>query len=183
SRLETLKRQRLLIAALAQSRSAFTAVIVGDGGDRAACEALVDELDVRSRVRFLGAVSRDHLLSLYAQATAVFFGPFDEDYGYVTLEAMLAGKPVITCHDSGGPLEFVVNGETGLVTSPDAAAIADALDRMFAEPAHAASLGQAGQAHYRAKGISWDGVVQRLVEAKPTVRNPWIAPKRSMDTR
>ena len=41
------------------------------------------------------------------EALGVIFPPLDEDYGYVTLEAMLAAKPVITCTDSGGPLEFV----------------------------------------------------------------------------
>lgn len=50
---------------------------------------------------------------------AVFFGPYDEDYGYITLEAMLAAKPVITCRDSGGPLEFVQQDETGWVVEPD----------------------------------------------------------------
>jgi len=45
----------------------------------------------------------------------VVFPPFDEDLGYVTLEAMLAAKPVITCNDSGGPMEFVRDRENGLL--------------------------------------------------------------------
>ncbi len=54
----------------------------------------------------------------YAHALGVIYPPTDEDYGYVTLEAMLAAKPVITCTDSGGPLEFVTNDETGLIAEP-----------------------------------------------------------------
>ena len=46
----------------------------------------------------------------YAHSLGVIFPAVDEDYGYVTLEAMLSSKPVITCADSGGPLEFVVDG-------------------------------------------------------------------------
>ena len=42
----------------------------------------------------------DHL----ARCRAVVFPPFNEDYGFVTVEAFMCGKPVITCHDSGGPV-------------------------------------------------------------------------------
>ena len=41
---------------------------------------------------------------------AVLYPPVDEDYGYVTLEGMLSSKPVVTCTDSGGPLEFIADG-------------------------------------------------------------------------
>ena len=40
----------------------------------------------------------------------------DEDYGYVTLEAFLSHKPVVTTIDAGGPNEFVTNGANGWVT-------------------------------------------------------------------
>ena len=51
--------------------------------------------------------SDDELIELYAGALGVIFPPYDEDYGYVTLEAFLAHKPVITTTDAGGPNEFV----------------------------------------------------------------------------
>ena len=54
-----------------------------------------------------GRVDDDSCIELYAGALAVVYAPFDEDFGYVTLEAFLARKPVITARDSGGPLEFV----------------------------------------------------------------------------
>ena len=56
--------------------------------------------------------------TLYAGALGVVFPPFDEDYGYVTLEAFLARKPVVTTTDAGGPLEFVEDDVTGLVVEP-----------------------------------------------------------------
>lgn len=174
SRIEPLKRQRLLIEAMAHVKSPFTAVIVGDGGDRGACEALANARDVMGRVRFLGIVSRAHLIRLYAQATAIFFGPFDEDYGYVTLEAMLSSKAVVTCRDSGGPLEFVIDGDTGLVTEPDPLALAQSLDRIFSDPARTARLGKQGFDRYQAMGISWSNVVDRLTKARPEIHTPWL---------
>ena len=63
--------------------------------------------------RFEIGVSDERLEQLYLSALGVYFGPFDEDYGYVTLEGMAAERPVVTLTDSGGPLEFVRDDETG----------------------------------------------------------------------
>ena len=94
----------------------------------------------------------------------MFFGPFDEDYGYVTLEAMLSAKPVITCSDSGGPLEFVVPGETGHVVPPEPEAIAQAIEDLAADAALAADMGRNGRAHYESLDINWQNVVQKLLD-------------------
>ena len=166
SRLESLKRQGLLIEAMAAVRAPVTAVIVGDGGDRARLERLAAACGVDGRVRFLGAVSHDRLIALSARAGAVFFAPRDEDYGYVTLEAMLAGKPVVTCRDSGGPLEFVMDGVTGSIVEPAPAAVAEALDRLFSDPAAARRMGAAGRARYEALGLDWSRVVETLLTGR-----------------
>ncbi|WP_406857266.1 glycosyltransferase family 4 protein [Alsobacter sp. KACC 23698] len=165
SRLETLKRQHLLVEALSLSRglSGMGAVFAGAGSLRPQLEALAEKLGVSERVRFVGAVSRAEMLALYSRCAAVFFGPLDEDYGYVTLEAMLSAKPVVTCADSGGPLEFVKDGETGFVVEPSPAAIADGFARLLAPPRTAAELGRQGRAHYDALGVGWDPVIERLL--------------------
>ena len=75
----------------------------------------------------VGPVSEEEKRRQYAHSRAVLFPPEDEDYGYVTLEAMLAAKPVLTCDDSGGPLEFVRDGETGRIVEPTPQALADAM--------------------------------------------------------
>ena len=82
-------------------------VVAGDGTQRANTERVAEELGIADRVDFLGTVDDERLIALYANALAVVFAPFDEDYGYVTLEAFLARRPVVTATDSGGPLEFV----------------------------------------------------------------------------
>jgi len=93
----------------------------------------------------------------------VFFGPQDEDYGYITLEAMLSSKPVITCSDSGGPLEFVKDGETGFVVEPDPVRIAEKIDWLYANKKKARAMGQAGRQAYQEKNINWNSVVDTLL--------------------
>ena len=121
------------------------------------------ELGVHSRVDWLGFVREDEKRDVYARAIAVVFPPFDEDYGYVTLEAMLASKPVITCDDSGGPLEFVLPDQTGLVVKPEPETLAAAMDRIWQDHKLATKLGQAGRRHYDSLGLSWAKVVERLL--------------------
>jgi glycosyltransferase involved in cell wall biosynthesis len=89
------------------------------------------------------------------------FPPFDEDYGYITLEAFLARKPVVTTTDAGGPLEFVEDGVTGLVAEPSPESIGAAINRLADERRFAQSLGNSG--YDRVRAISWDGVVDRLM--------------------
>lgn len=163
SRLEGLKRQELLLRALAVCTTPVQAILAGGGSQRAQLEHLAEQLDLGDRVRFLGPVSRAEMLTLYARATAVFFGPLDEDFGYVTLEAMLAGKPVITCTDSGGPLEFVVDGDTGLVCDPTAQAVAEALETLTNTPTRARQMGINGRQRYAAMDIGWDLVTEKLL--------------------
>lgn len=165
SRLESLKRQDLLIEALAQAPGSLPVLIAGEGGQRDRYRALAEKLGLGDRVRFLGRISEAEKIAFYAHASAVFFGPFDEDYGYITLEAMLSGKPVITCTDSGGPLEFVIDGETGWICPPEPAALADCLAAIAADPARAAAMGRAGRARYESLHIDWSTVVDRLLAA------------------
>ncbi|MFN8483729.1 MAG: glycosyltransferase family 4 protein [Anaerolineae bacterium] len=163
SRQDPLKRVDLLIKALPATRSGIRAVIAGVGPELEANKALAARLGVAERVEFVGYVDEAQLLDLYARARAVYYAPFDEDYGYVTLEAFLSGKAVVTARDSGGTLEFVRDGETGLVFDPKApASLAAALDRLMGDGGQAQALGQAG---YRlAVGITWDRVVDALTE-------------------
>ncbi len=128
-RLETVKRVDLIVRALALV-AGVRLVVVGQGPLRAPLEALAIETGVADRVVWAGGVDDRQLVDLYAGALAVVFPPYDEDYGYVTLEAFLAGKPVVTTTDAGGPLEFVENGITGLVVAPEPRAIADAIARL-----------------------------------------------------
>jgi glycosyltransferase involved in cell wall biosynthesis len=165
SRLQPLKRQELLIRAMARVRAPVCAIIAGEGALHSHLEHLIERLDLQARVRLVGRISDSEMRAWYAHALGVFFGPRDEDYGYVTLEAMLSSKPVITCTDSGGPLEFVVSGETGFLVDPTPEAIADAIERLHADHSRAADMGHAARRRYDAMMPSWDVVIRTLLQA------------------
>ena len=160
-RLETVKRHDLALRALAQAGGPPGLVIVGEGTQEANLRRLAEELALGGRVRFEGAVGDERLLELYGGALGVVYAPFDEDYGYVTLEAFLARKPVVTARDSGGTLEFVEDGVNGFVCDPDPASVAGAFSRLSDDRARARTLGEAG--YERARLVTWDGVIERLV--------------------
>ncbi len=163
-RLETVKRHDLAIRAMARLQGPTRLVIVGEGTQEMALRGLIDELGLRDRVQLAGAVGDDDLLALYAGALGVVYTPFDEDFGYVTLEAFLARKPVITARDSGGTLEFVQAGVNGWVCDPTPEALADAFAELAGHPARSAALGDAG--YDRARLVTWDGVIERLVGSR-----------------
>ncbi len=163
SRLEEMKRQPLLIEAMRYVESPVRVVIAGEGSLLERCKQLIEAYDLQDRIVLTGAISREEMLAFYAHCLGVFFAPFDEDYGYITLEAMLASKPVITCTDSGGPTEFVVDQNTGFITEPDAQEIAQCIDRLYNNKRLAKQLGQQGKQAYHDKNISWDHVVSKLI--------------------
>ncbi len=158
-RLDAWKRMDLAIGAAAAGK--FRLVIAGDGADRARLETLAKRSG--ADVRFTGRVSDDELLGLYATSSAVIFPPADEDYGYIALEAFLSKKPVVTCTDSGGPLEFVVDGENGRVVAPDAALLGAAVADLLSKPDEAREFGERG--FERVREIRWENAVRALLEA------------------
>jgi glycosyltransferase involved in cell wall biosynthesis len=166
SRITRMKRQTLVIEALARTRQPLRLVLAGRPDSPYEAELLaatIDRCGVGDRVTLLGEVPDEEKRSWYARCAAVPFVPVDEDYGYVCLEAMCAGKPVITCTDSGGPLDFVVDGTTGAVTPPEVDALADAFDRVAGDLGVARDLGRAGRAAFEALDLSWPRTVQALL--------------------
>jgi glycosyltransferase involved in cell wall biosynthesis len=162
-RLETLKRVDLLVRAASALPARARVVVVGEGTQKDALAALVREHGVAARVELRGRLDDDAVKDLYARCGAVFYAPWDEDYGLVTLEAFHAGKPVVTTTDAGGPLEFVRDGETGLVAAPEAAAVAAALTRLLDDPERARAMGAAARASVQ--GITWEAVIAALTGA------------------
>jgi glycosyltransferase involved in cell wall biosynthesis len=166
SRFSASKRQSLVLEALALTREKVKVRFAGvadspEYGKR--LKQLATKLGVESRVEWLGYITEKEKRENYARTAAVIFPPVDEDYGYITLEAMLSSKAVVTCDDSGGPLEFVAPGKTGLVTKPTPAALAKALDELWRDRSLAAKLGRAGRENYERLGLSWSEVVKKLL--------------------
>jgi glycosyltransferase involved in cell wall biosynthesis len=116
--------KRIDLAVRACSGLGLPLVVVGEGRDRAALEAMAGPM-----VQFRGRVSDDELGELLAGCRAFIF-PGYEDFGIAPVEAQAAGRPVIA-YAAGGALDTVLEGESGLLfheQTPDS--LADAVRRL-----------------------------------------------------
>lgn len=161
TRLEHNKRPQHVLDAAVHSARGVRAVVAGRGSLRGQLLAQAEDAGVADRVTLAGFVSDEDLVDLYAGALAVVYAPHDEDYGYVTLQAFLAGKPVITSADAGGVMEFVEDGVTGIVTDGSPESFGRAADELAADPDLAARMGAEGRA--RVQHWSWSDVVSTLL--------------------
>lgn len=162
SRLTPLKRFDLLVRALAEPEArGIRCVIAGEGEDEPRLRVLIRELGLDSRVQLIGRVDSAQLVEQLARCRGVCFAPYDEDYGFVTVEAFAAAKPVVTCSDSGGPTEIVRHGENGFIAAPEPKALASAIACVMHDAATAERMGSAGAAF--ARTLTWERTVPRLL--------------------
>jgi glycosyltransferase involved in cell wall biosynthesis len=160
-RLDRLKRLDLAIDAMKRAGPGARLKIAGTGPLREELRKQIVGLGLEHKVELLGYVSAEDLIRLYAGCRAAYYAPLNEDYGYVTVEAFLSGKPVVTTTDAGGPLEFVEDGINGCVSAPEPAAVAAAIDRIF-ELGEGRLLEMGGEGRRRVSGITWDQVIDTL---------------------
>jgi glycosyltransferase involved in cell wall biosynthesis len=163
SRLEPQKRQELLIEAAQHLRTPVKIVFAGGSGNAKHYESLVKTYGVADRVSMRGFVPDSEMIELYANALGVCYLPFDEDYGYVTLEGMLSGKPVVVASDGGGAAELIEHEREGLIVEPEPRAIAGALDSLYTDRARARAMGERGREKLKSLNLSWDHVVETLI--------------------
>jgi glycosyltransferase involved in cell wall biosynthesis len=160
---DAVNRQWLAIQAVGLCREHVRIRLTGDAGSLLPQAKSVNKLKLSDRVEWLGALSADQERDLYANCLAVIVPPQDDDYSYVALEAMLSSKPVITASDSGSPLEFVLDRQTGLIAQPAPQSLADAMDALWADRRSADAMGEAGRARYADLHINWPHVVEKLL--------------------
>jgi len=166
-RLHRWKRVGLMIEAYKHLKRNVPLLVTGTGEDEQALKKLAAG---DPRIRFVGRVSDQALLDLYANALLVGFIPRHEDFGYITIEAFKSGKAVLTCTDSGEPLQFVRDGHNGFVVPPDAKAIAERLMHAIDHRKRVAQMGIRGTkdvAH-----IAWQPIVETLVGRERPARRP-----------
>ncbi len=161
TRFEVNKRPGLMVDALAACRRPVRGILAGTGGLAGEIDERVAAAGLGDRLERPGHLTDDELIDRYADALAVLYAPIEEDYGYVTLEAFLAGKPVITTTDAGGVLEWVEDGVTGIVTDGSPAALGAAIDRLADDRELASRMGRAGRE--RVVALDWGTVVERLL--------------------
>lgn len=160
-RLDQLKRFDLLIRAMKHTETPVRCRIAGTGPERENLMELIERLGLGHKVELLGWVEDRDVVEEYANCLGVYYAPYDEDYGYVTVEAFKAARPVVTTADAGGVLEFVEDGVNGFVCPPDSPReIAARFDALWRDRERARTLGLAGQR--RVREITWDRVIERL---------------------
>ena len=159
SRLDKPKRIDLLVKAMKYVKSDISLYIAGTGPEKEHLKKLAGS---DKRIHFLGFVSNEEVDRYYAEALVIPYFPQEEDYGLITIEAMMHKKPVITTKDSGGPTEFVHDYETGFVTQCDPKAIAEKIDYMAQHPAEAKRMGENG--FESVKEITWEKVLDSILK-------------------
>lgn len=165
SRLDAPKRIDLLIQAFKLANVDLDFIIAGKGPQQQFLESVAAG---DPRIKFVGHVNSDELRDYYANALAIAYAPHDEDYGYITVEAMKSGKPVITTTDSGGPNEFVRDGENGFSVPPSMEMIAEKIGFLHRNRDVAREMGV--RAVHTVQDIDWRPVAEQLVGAAPASR-------------
>ena len=162
-RLEPNKRPDLLIHAAAKCKQARIAIIgKGRKEDHERLRELINKVGVSDRCELIGYVSDAELLRHLSSARAVFYAPYDEDYGYATIEAFLAQKPVITSIDSGEVRLFVEETGSGYFSGTNADEMATNLNKIY-ELDEKQLKNVAMPGYEIAKTITWDRVINKLV--------------------
>ncbi len=160
ARLTQQKGVDVAISALPEVPGA-TLVVLGEGPERAALEALGRELGVADRVLMPGRVG--DVAELYRRSDVIVHPARWEGFGLALLEAMLAGKPIAAV-DAGAAPELVLNGITGLLSPPDdAARLAENVRTLLAGAAQGERYGELGRARAE-KEFSVERMTTRTLE-------------------
>lgn len=167
SRITELKRQLLAIQAMAYTKTDVKLVITGicENNDYLAeIENAMRNPKISKSVKFINSwITEEEKCKYMANSLGCIFIPHNEDYGYITLEAFLCKKSVITCKDSGGPTYFVDDEITGFVVDSNPKSIAEAMDRLYNNKKMAKKMGQNGYKKIHELNITWDETIRRLL--------------------
>ncbi|MCU1393895.1 MAG: glycosyl transferase family 1 [Ilumatobacteraceae bacterium] len=169
SRLASHKRQGLAVEAMRYTKSGVRLIIAGSPDSPTEAHHLRDlvrnnGLDDRVTLK-IGWLAEEDKARLFATCLAAVYCPFDEDsYGYPSLEAHQSSKAVVSCTDAGGVSELVTNGVNGFLVEPTPQAMAARFDELYEDRGLAERMGVAGKARMTELGISWDHVIDRMLQ-------------------
>ena len=168
SRITPIKRQLLAVKAMRFTSTPVRLVIAGKPESSQYEQELRDyvrEHSLENRVELrLGWLHEDEKVDLLARCLALAYLPIDEDsYGYPSLEASHSAKPIVTLRDAGGALEFVRDGQEGLVAEPNSRDLARAFDQLYEDKSAAERMGEQSFARRDELKIAWPHVISRLL--------------------
>jgi glycosyltransferase involved in cell wall biosynthesis len=168
-RVNSMKRQYLLLQALAKADKRVKLIIAGPPESPADAEQLfklAQELGISDRVHLdLRFLPRSTYVDYVNGAMAVAYIPFDEDsLGYVAMEAATASKALITTTDSGGILGLVKDRVTGWVAEPTADGLAGAMSAVVISKSTTVEYGAAAHALWNSLGVNWNETIEALLK-------------------
>lgn len=181
-----LKGYHLGLRAFAKFRTQFPDTeywLIGDGPERKRLEKLSRELGVADSVTFWGTIARSQVLRKLTDCDVLLHPALHDSSGWVSVEAMAAGRPVV-CLDVGGTA-LQVTDETGvkvpaISTLQAVQGLADGLCRLANDPVRRASMGEAARErvekhfNWESKGESLDKIYAQLL-ASPIAAEPCVA--------
>lgn len=140
--------------------------ILGDGPERKSLEALANKLGVAGRVKFLGELPRIETLQKLADCHVLIHPSLHDSGGFVCLEAMAAGRPVV-CLNLGGPAVQVPK-EAGILVPADnpnqvVHDLAQAMSKLAADEVIINQMGEVGKQHIREQ-FSWEAKGTQLAK-------------------
>lgn len=141
------KGQEILIRALAYLKDLpdFEVVFVGEGPQKQACQDLALELDVAERCRFSGYLPHSDLMQLLAESSFAVAPSLDEAFGYMLIESMSVGTPVVATRVGGIP-EIVRDGLDGFLIAPnDPQMLAEKMRKLLEAPDLREKMGRLGR--------------------------------------
>lgn len=147
--------------------------LVGDGDQRAELESLAQQLNISSKVDFIGRVNSDDVpLELNKLDIYVALSRLDsESFGVAIIEAGAAGRPVVVTNVGGLP-EVVIKNKTGLIVPKDnPEAAAKAISELILDKQLRVAMGNAGKQHVT-QTYDWDVCVATMINLyKETINN------------
>jgi len=135
----------VLLEALAQVKTKFECVILGDGNHKTFCEALAKKLGLADRVVFKGFIPQEELKGYYRECSVVALSSlWPEPIATIGLEVMRYALPIVA-FDAGGIKDWLADGENGfLVPWMDRTKFAARIDQLLNDKPLAKKLGEAG---------------------------------------
>jgi glycosyltransferase involved in cell wall biosynthesis len=167
-RLEHHKRQHLLIEAMKYVKSPVCLRLAGASSRNIYCNEInlkIKRWQLQDRVILDNRwISEQEKIDLLANCLAAAYIPFDEDsYGYPSIEASHAKKPILTTSDSGGVLELVQNDINGYVADPYPEALAERIDQLYIDKSKTITMGKNAATRLVEMNISWSNVLEKLL--------------------
>jgi len=163
-RMEYHKRQHLLVEAMRYTRSNAKLLLAGASSSdqyprtlklKVLQYGLSQKVEIQDRW-----ISEEEKSQIFNRCRAVAYLPFDEDsYGYPSLEAQHASKPVLSTWDSGGVPELIVDRRNGRLVDADPKSIAMAIDELIEDRALAERMGSEGPRRIAELDITWNRVI------------------------